>query len=159
MSNGISPCACDPPTPGIVTFDPDAFKVLYPAFASIADAALNQNFTLAQLLLNNGCCSAVCDAPTRSTLLNLIVAHVTQLLNGANGDAPGGLVGRIASAAQGSVSVSAQWASTVSMSEAYWSQTQYGAMFWQAAAPYRSAFYSPSPEMCAGLDVWDAWPQ
>lgn len=159
MSNGISPCECSPITPGIVTFDPSAFIVLYPQFASVSEAALNQNFVLAQLLLNNGCCSAVRDAPTRSQMLNLVVAHITQLLNGINGDPAGGVVGRISNAAQGSVSMTAEWASSVSMTEAYWSQTQFGAMFWTMAAPYRLAFYMP-PAECGFLgDTWDAWPQ
>lgn len=154
--NTIGPCECDQITPGVVQFDPVAFQAAFPAFATVSTTVLTANFAMATLLLNNSCCSAVRDAPTRSALLNLIVAHITQLLQGANGEPPSGLVGRIGAAGQGSVNVNVEWASTVSMSEAYWSQTQYGAMFWQMALPYRSAFYMP-PQ--GDTDGWGAWPQ
>lgn len=138
-----------------MTFDPAAFVQAFPAFATVPQAALTANFALACLQLNNSCGSVVCDAPTRAQLLNLLVAHITALLNGANGQPPQGVVGRIAQASEGSVSVSAEWAASVSSSEAYYIQTPWGAAYWQATLPYRTARYVPPCD----FDYCEGWPQ
>ena len=150
---GISPCSSTPITPGIVTFDPAAFALAFPAFATVPPAALTTNFNLACLQLNNTCGSVVCDAPTRALLLNLITAHITALLNGANGDPPGGLVGRISSAQQGSVNVQTEFA-TQSEAAAYYAQTQWGAMYWQSVARFRTARYISPRSDCGCGDGW-----
>src|SRR5262249_17024930 len=93
-----------PPTHGVVTFDPAAFKVLYPEFSPVADAALSYNFQLAQFILDNRCASIVVDANKRDTLFQPLVAHITALLNGANGQPPAGIVGRVNNATEGAVS-------------------------------------------------------
>lgn len=54
----------------------------------VVSAALASNFTIACLMLNNSVCSVVQDAPTRASLLNLLTAHITALLSGANSNAP-----------------------------------------------------------------------
>lgn len=155
---GISPCASVPVTPGIVTFDAAAFKVAYPAFAGLSDPVLTANFGMATLQMNNSCCSAVKDAPTRALLLNLLVAHISALLNGANGQPPQGIVGRVSQASEGAVSVSADYSSSVNDSEAYYIQTPWGAQYWQSTLPYRTARYIP-PCDSDGAFPWDAWPQ
>ncbi len=154
---GIAPCAPNPVTPGIVTFDPVAFAAAFPAFATVPSAALTANFNLACLQLDNSCCSVVRDAPTRANLLNLLTAHITALLNGVNGAPPAGTVGRIASATQGSVSVQTEMLAQ-SESASYYQQTPWGAQYWQSTLPYRTARYV-SPRCAAGFDSWDAWPQ
>lgn len=141
----IAACTPTPPVIGVVVFDPVAFLVQYPQFSSVATTALNFNFTLATLLLNNSCCSVVQDAPTRQTLLNLLTAHITQLFNGINGQAPAGLVGRIATASEGSVNVAAEYASTMSLNAAFLAQTPFGAMFLAATAIYRTMRYVAAP--------------
>ena len=149
----IDPCPSPAPAiqRGIVRFEPAAFKVAFPAFATVADGLLEGDFAIATMFLNNSCCSVVKDAPTREKLLNLLVAHIATLLQGANGVAPSGLVGRVDKAAEGSVSVSASYVNEMSMSEAYFAQTQYGAMFWTATASYRAFHYVPPPaNACIG---------
>lgn len=145
---------CPPPTAptrGVVTFDATEFKGLYPAFETVADGLLQADFDVATLFLNNSCCSMVKDANVRQRMLYLATAHVAALLQGENGKPPSGIVGRIDKAAEGSVSVSAAYATMMSMSEAYFSQTQYGALFWQITAPYRSMLYvPPPPNNCIG---------
>ena len=154
---GIDACAATPITPGVVTFDPSAFVTAFPAFASVPGASLTMNFGFATLMLENSCCSAVKDAPTRAMLLNLAVAHITALLNGVNGQPPQGVVGRVSDATEGSVSVTAEFQAQ-SESAAYWNQTPWGAMYWRATAQYRTAHYFP-PACAAGPSPWDAWPQ
>jgi hypothetical protein len=142
----IQACPGSPsaPTLGVVVFDPAAFKLLYPAFNTVLDAALTQNFAEATLYLNNSCCSGVSDANVRETLLNLLTAHVTALNNGVNGQTPSGIVGRVNQATQGSVSVAADYGA-VSQSSAFYLQTPWGARFWAATANYRTTQYVGPP--------------
>lgn len=142
---------------GVVTFSPTAFKTAFPEFAIVADAALAMNFALATLVLNNSCCSVVKDAALRETLLNLLTAHITQLRNGINGSPAGGLVGRVSDATEGSDSISADMGD-VPFTAAYFLQTQWGVMFWQATAAYRTFRYIPPPGVCADLPGGGAFP-
>lgn len=142
-------------TPGIVVFDPAAFVADFPAFATVSTSALTFNFNLATLQLNNSYCSIVQDEPTRAQLLNLLTAHITALLNGVNGESPTGVVGRISSATQGSVSVQTEFKSD-SEAASYFNQTQWGATFWRATAIYRTARYVPP--LCYSNYSGDAWP-
>lgn len=145
-------------TPGIVVFDPAAFIAAFPSFATVPSSALTANFNFACLQLNNTLTSVVQDEPTRAQLLNLLTAHITALLNGVNGQAPSGVVGRIASASQGSVSVQMQF-DTKSFSEAYYTQTPWGVQYWQSTAPYRTARYVKPRCFGVGGMPWNAWPQ
>lgn len=131
-----------------MTFVPATFKAAYTSFSTVSDAALNLSFTLATLQLNNSCGSRVCDADLRETLLNLLVAHITALKDGENGNAPSGIVGVVNRAQEGSVSVGAD-AGTMATGQAYYSQTQWGAMYWQATARFRTMVYIPAPAVCA----------
>lgn len=143
----VAPCpAPTPPALGVVVFDLAAFRAQYPAFASVPDAAVNFNFTLAELMLNNSCCSVVTDANQREMLLNLLTAHITALLNGVNGQAPSGAVGRVATGTEGSITVGLEYATTTSQSMAYFTQTSWGAQFWQATVGYRTMRYIPAPQ-------------
>ncbi|MGA7539854.1 MAG: DUF4054 domain-containing protein [Steroidobacteraceae bacterium] len=142
-------------TPGIVTFDPAAFIAAYPSFATVPASALQANFNSATLMLNNSWCSVVRDEPTRAQLLNLLTAHITALLNGAYGEGPSGAVGRVSSATEGSVSANIDYL-TQSEAAAYFTQTQWGAMFWQATAIYRTARYVSA---CHRNNSWEAWPE
>jgi hypothetical protein len=145
----VSPCPpASLPVHGIVVFDPVAFKLAYPEFATIADPALTANFGLATLQLNNSCGSKVCDANDREQLLNLLVAHITTLRNGMNGQPPPGMVGRIGYAIEGSVAATADMGPQV-YGQAYYNQTQWGAMYWTATARFRQMQYVPAPPVCA----------
>lgn len=146
---------CPPATPevrGIVQFNAVEFKAAYPAFATVDDGLLQSAFDVATLFLNNSCCSVVKDANKRQTLLYMLTAHVAALFYGANGQPPSGIVGRVNSAREGSVSVSAAYANDMNMSEAYFSQTPWGAAFWQATVAYRmGGYYTPGPtQACIG---------
>lgn len=143
-------------TPGIVVFDPAAFIAQFSAFSTVPTAALQNNFSLATLQLNNSYGSIVQDAPTRAQLLNLLTAHLTALLNGVGSNPPSDIVGRISGASQGSVSVQTEFR-TDSEAAAFYTQTKWGAIYWQSTAIYRTAHYV-SGHAHAG-ESWDAWPQ
>lgn len=120
-----------------VVFDPQAFRAGYPRFAQLADAALEMAFENACLLVDNTSRSLIPFKP-RHRLLFLATAHILILdQRGAE------TVGRVASAAQGSTNASFEGLAPASSSAAYWQQSQYGALFWKACAPYRRFFYVP----------------
>lgn len=147
--------ACPPSTPctpGVVVFVPADFKTAYTAFATVADAALDLSFQLATLQLNNGCGSRVKDANRRELFLNLLVAHITALKDGSNGQPPPGIVGRVDKATEGSVSVSAVMDTNGVYGKDYYAQTQWGLLYWQATASFRQMVYIPAPPTCADFN-------
>lgn len=144
----VSACPPSTTTRGVVVFVPATFKASFPEFATVADAVLTRNFDLATLQLANTCSSRVGSGLTREKMLNLLVAHITQLLNGINGQPAAGIVGRIASATEGSVSVDAEMG-VMLVGQAYYMQTQWGAMYWQSTAKFRQMVYIPAPPVCA----------
>lgn len=148
----VAPCpaTCPPPTLGIVQFDNTEFIGLYPEFTGISSGLNQQAFNIATLFLNNTCGSFVQDANQRMALLYILTAHIDFLNNGTNDGAGNvnpapGIVGRIDSATEGSVSVSASYSSEVSQSEAFYIQTKYGAQYWEATAWTRTALAVPAP--------------
>jgi hypothetical protein len=144
------PTPCPPITRGIVQFSAPEFVELYPEFTGLTNGVMANGFNDATLLLDNSCASAVQDANKRLNLLYTLTAHVLTIDAGTNDGAgdvttPQGIVGRIASAAEGSVSVASEYSSEVTQSEAYYIQTKYGAKFWQQTASYRTMHYIGPP--------------
>jgi hypothetical protein len=145
------PTPCPPITRGIVQFLSSEFVALWPAFTGLTSAQQQNAFNQAILLLDNSCGSVVQDANARLTLLYLLTCHVLALTVGTNDgqgniSPPTGIVGRIDSGTQGTVSVSAGgYSSEVTQSEAYFIQTTWGAEFWQATMGYRTMLYFPPP--------------
>lgn len=132
----------------VVIFDVAAFRLRYPEFASVSDELLQAYFTEATVYLNNTDSSPVTDVNQRAVFLNMLVAHLAAINSGVNGQAASGLVGRVTSASEGSVSVSVD-AGPSSASSWWYMQTPYGAQYWQATLPYRTIRYLPggSPSM------------
>lgn len=124
---------------GIVVFDPVAFKAAYPQFAAIANPQLQNYFDLATMYLSNTECSVVQDVARRSTLLDLLTAHVGYLSGALNPGGLPGLVGRVSGATEGSVSVTTDF--PANPNGAWFNQTAWGAMFWQATLKYRGFNY------------------
>lgn len=151
----VIPCPSPPPQPvhGVVQFDAGEFVAAWPDFTGLRNPQMANAFSLATLVMDNSCCSIVSDANQRMALLYMLTAHVAFLVYGSNDGAvppnivpPPGIVGRINAAAEGSVSVQAQYSSEVGQSEAWYIQTKYGAMFWQATVNFRTMHYIGAPE-------------
>lgn len=119
-----------------VVFDKARFQTAYPEVRA-AGAQLEMWFAQAESLLDNTGRSIVKKPEEREMLLFLLVRHVAALTERA---AQGGLVGRIASAAEGSVSVSADMGAAIG-NAAWYLQTPYGATYWQLTAKYRRFRY------------------
>jgi len=128
-----------------VVFNPKLFRELYPMFSAMSDPLLEALFVQACMYLDNTDASLVMDLKEREQLLMLLLAHLCALRgygekDGASGGS--GLVGRITSASEGSVSVSVD--SSGSNDESWWYlQTPWGAEYWQLTSPYRSMIYHP----------------
>lgn len=127
---------------GIVVFDVEKFRKRYPEFAAVPTDLLQEFFIEATIYLDNTDSSRVTDLLQRTMLLNMLTAHIAKLNAGSNGESATDLVGRISSATQGSVSVSADMG-PVSGTEAWYLQTKYGAAYWNATAPFRTMQYVP----------------
>lgn len=133
----------------IVTFDPAAFYAQFPELSSVSVPQLQSYFAMASSgLIDNTDCSRVPDLPPqgglRTQVLLLATAHLAKLLATINGQAPSGLVGRISSAAEGSVNVTTELG-ILSQSAQFWITTNYGLMVWQMLAPLRTAFWVSGP--------------
>lgn len=129
---------------GIVVFDYQNWARRYPEFSTVTIPLAADYFAEAGLYLDNGTCGLVSDLSVRSLLLNMLTAHIAALNSGTNGQAPSGLVGRITSATEGSVSVTVD-GGEMPGSAAWYMQTQYGASFYRATAKYRGMRYIPAP--------------
>lgn len=138
---------------GPVTFDYAAWVARYPEFAS-PGGAQPVDPTLAALYFaeagiycaNDGTSLVPTDA-LLTVYLNMLTAHIAALNTpAAGGAAASPLVGRVSTASEGSVSVSAENqypAGTVQ----WYQQTKYGSAYWAATAAWRTARYSPGPVM------------
>lgn len=138
-------------TAGVVTFDPTAFKLRYPEFAAVADGTLSYYFTEATLYLSNATNSPVSNLTRRSLLLNMLTAHCASLGGVLNAGSVPGPVGRVSQAAEGTVNATLEYLEPGSNS--WFTQTPYGAAYWQAILSYRSFRYRP---YCAATRA--AWP-
>jgi hypothetical protein len=106
------------------------------------DAAMNY--------LSAGEDSIVPDLPRRSSLLNMLVAHLAILeQRSLAGGATGGMVGNIASASEGGVSVS--MAAYPVGSGKWFEQTQPGASYWTAIQQFKSAVFIRGPRPYTGV--------
>lgn len=136
----------------VVTFDPALFKLAYPAFQNVDDALLQIYFDQAGLYLSNTDCSPVQDIPKRTQLLWMLTAHIAYMQGALNPTSGGGNAffgGRVNSATEGSVSVSAEMFPATG-SSAWFNWTPYGAAFWQATLSLRSFRYRARPTVVEG---------
>lgn len=127
----------------IVVLDITKFRDMFPEFSNVTASALQFLFDQATDYLNNTECSLVIDATKRERFLYLLMAHLAYVRYGdANGNGGSGLVGRLASASEGSVSVSSD-AGQVEFRYMWYTQSPYGMDYWQATKVYRMANYYP----------------
>lgn len=138
-----------------VTFNFATWTALFPEFAQLNAVLGNAYFIRAtgSIIWNNSLNPAYGDG-NLTYLVYLATSHVAWLScpkdpNGnpaANGTPASPLVGRISSAAEGSVNVQTEWNSGDKKAlEAYLIQTKYGAEFWAATSQYRTAQYAARP--------------
>ena len=145
----------------IVTFNYAAWVSRYPEFSYVSADTAQQYFNEATIYHSNNGCGPVCDPVEQLALLNMLVSHIAaryapQVIAGTT-IASSPLVGRIASATEGSVSVSVDGPSGVPGSQQWFFQTKYGYDYWFATAPFRTMRYMPGPRRYFGA-VYPGWP-
>lgn len=132
----------------VAVFDYTKWAAMFPYLAAVPEPVAVGFFSVAELLFANNDCSPLQDADKRLVFLNYIVAHLARLAGypaAAGGSAaPDGMVGRVSSATEGTVSISTDYG-TVRESQAWWIQTQEGATFWQLTRFLRTATYIAPP--------------
>lgn len=127
----------------IVVLDIAKFRAMFPEFSNVTDIALQFLFDQSTDYLNNTEYSLVIDATKRERLLYLLMAHLAYVRYGdSKGNGGSGLVGRLSSASEGSVSVSSD-AGQIEFRYMWYTQSPYGMDFWQATKVYRMANYYP----------------
>jgi hypothetical protein len=126
-----------------VVFDATTFKARYPEFVNVDNGLLSLFFDEATLYLSNADNSPVQNLTRRAMLLNMLVAHITVINGKMNANGAPGPVGRISSATEGSVSISTEF--HLPGTHAWFTQSQYGAAFWQATVSLRSFRYISCP--------------
>ena len=148
-----------------IVFDQSGFVARYPEFGALSSAQLLSYFNEAGLYCANDTCNPAFNVGVLPTLLNMVTAHIAWLNAPRDGSgvpaqvgAPASpIVGRIANATEGSVSLatqndyppgSAQW----------WQQTKYGAAYWQASASFRTMRYAANPtRVFSGIYTGRPW--
>jgi hypothetical protein len=135
---------------GIASFDYATWSVRYAALAVVvAEPLATLYFGEAGLYLDNTDGSYVCDLVERATLLNMLTAHIAAV-NGATAAGQAGIVGRISSVTEGSVTIASEY-QVPPGSAAWYAQTPYGAQYWAATAKYRTMQYAPGPRPYLGV--------
>lgn len=138
-----------PPTIPYI-FDYTSWVLTFPEFQGIAKPAAEMYFAVATGYVRNDGAGPVCDPQVQATLLKLTTAHIAKLFSTTdNGqpttgglDSPAGIVGRVSSATEGSVSVTSEFPDQPAAA-AWWNQTIYGAAAWKLLAPTRTMRYLP----------------
>jgi len=130
----------------IVAFNYAQWVGTFPEFAATMNQLQAQSyFGIATTIHRNDGGGPVNNSDQQLNLLNLVTAHIAKLFAPpAPGQSPSGIVGRIASATEGSVAVQAAYSNNVSEQMAFFIQTQYGALYWTATSPFRTARYVPN---------------
>lgn len=119
----------------IVVLDIPTWRAMYPAYAALTDAQITMFFAQARMIVRNRESSPVPYNPPensdREIILYLLTCHLAELTTRGAGS-----VGRVASAAEGSVNASMAMGSR---NNARWyEQTQCGSTAWQLLLPYRT---------------------
>lgn len=141
----------------IVNFDYSAWAAAFPMFCNLtSDQVQTAVLPLAETYCRNDGSGPVNNSGLQTALLNLMVAHIAQLMFGVNGEPASPLVGRVSSAAEGSINVTVDMPEGVPQA-AWYNQTQFGAMYWQMMSPYRTMRYIPGPRR-RGFGFGSPWP-
>lgn len=139
---------------GIADFDYDSFAIRFPEFEEVTMERVRGFWDEANIFLKNDPTSPIAWRQ-RGPILNLMTAHIMALnaavVPGQIASA-GGLVGRISSATEGSVSVSLEPLGTDSSALGAWlGQTRYGNQLWAMLQRYLVARYYPGAQPYLGV--------
>jgi hypothetical protein len=134
----------------VAVFDYGLWSTRYPEFSNVSATLAEMFWNEATIYHSNDGTGPVTNATMQLTLLNMLAAHIAMLSAGTATQPASGLVGRISSATQGSVSVSTDLAGAPGTS-IWFSQTAYGLSYYQMTAVFRSMHYRTGPRRYFGV--------
>lgn len=148
-----------------VTFVYADFIAMWGEFAGVSEPQMENYFTLAGSYFGNETANPafLTGVPNMTRISYMATAHIAWLMaprdSNGNPSSTGAMspqtVGQVTNASEGSVSVGlASVASGKNELAAWWAQTRYGLMFWQATAQFRQAQYLALPSIVAGPHLW-----
>lgn len=128
----------------VVVLNTAKFQNDYPEFSNIPVPTLPTLFDQATDYLNNTESSLVVEYDKRERFLYLLMAHLAYMRYGTDKGIGGmsGMVGRVSSASEGSISASSELGQ-VEFRNAWYTLSPYGMDYWQATKVYRMADYYP----------------
>jgi hypothetical protein len=118
----------------------------FPEFTGVTRAAADVYFLEAEQYCQNDQFSPAWPLPMRKLMLYYLTAHIAFLAQQARSAVEGGgggMVGRINSASEGSVSVGSEYPMPNALDAAWYTQTPYGAAYWALTARWRRMRYYP----------------
>lgn len=133
---------------GVAIFNIMVFLSRYPEFTSFNTSnpgSLQTMFDEAGLYLTNTPTSPVQNVSRRLILLNMLTAHIAFIGGALSNDGQARPVGRLNTAAEGSVNAGFDFTPATAGSGPWFNQSAYGAAFWQATVSLRSARYFRNP--------------
>ena len=126
----------------VIQFNYADWAAAFPEFGNIAEATIiGPVLAIATQYCRIDGGSPIAAESTLTQALNLMVAHVAQIMYGSTIQPLSPLVGHITDATEGSVSVSVEFPTTPE--NAWFMQTRYGSMYWQLVLPFRLGRYVP----------------
>jgi hypothetical protein len=151
-----------------VVFSYADFIAAYPEFANCTEPQLQNYFDMSDAFFVNNTTNPAfrSGVPRMTRLAYMVTAHIAWLFAprdaagnpSATGQTAAQTVGQITSASEGSVSVSlADVAKGANELAAWFAQTRYGFMYWQATASFRQAIYVANPTFVPS-SLFPVWP-
>lgn len=148
-----------------VTLNFDAWIAQFPEFSNtVSEVQFQLWLVVATTLHRNDGGGPVSNVQSQTVLLSLALAHLCFIYLGTNTQPSAQVVGRINSASEGSVAVTTDYGANVSQSEAFWTQSKYGALYFQMTSVYRVMRYIPNPRPSLssaiygpGPGFWSGW--
>jgi hypothetical protein len=132
----------------VVQYDYAAWQNQFPALASVASNVVQSYWIMAEAFHANDGGGPIQTASLQTVLMNLMAAHLLVLFNSMivnpDGSINSGLVGRISSTSEGSVSVSTENQYPPGTDQWY-QQTQFGSAYWAATSQFRRMSYRAPP--------------
>jgi hypothetical protein len=127
----------------VAVFNYELWNANYREFSNVTQVQAQLFWNEACLQFRNDGGGPIDDPTMQATLLNMLTAHIAFVRVGTNGNpspASQGLVGRVSSATQGSVSISTDLPQLPGTA-AYYATSPYGLAFFNATAPFRTMNY------------------
>lgn len=145
----------------VANFSYAAFQAQYPTLASVPAPIVQSYWTQAGAFHDNSISGPVRDASLQAVLMNMMTAHIMVVFGAISINTDGsinqGVVGRVSSASEGSVSISTE--NQYPPGSAQWlQQTAFGSAYYYATEQFRVMQYRAPPRRRFNPPINRGWP-